>query len=122
MQLLCGSIYPTLLFNYFIKERMMSMSLDRVEKLISTQKIINAYLIVILLALGFTRYKSMDLMNSLVYGGIISYWTIIVIYSYLIYYAGVATFFLMIILFMAFTQCFSFVRRRVRGGDHDGTN
>ena len=81
----------------------MSMSLDRVEKLISTQKIINAYLIVILLALGFTRYKSMDLMNSLVYGGIISYWTIIVIYSYLIYYAGVATFFLMIILFMAST-------------------
>ena len=103
MQLLGGSLYPTLLFNYFIKERMMSMSYERVEKLISTQRIINAFLIVILLALGFTRYKSMDLMNSLVFGGIISYWTIIVIYSYLIYYAGVATFFVMIILVMAIT-------------------
>ena len=94
----------------------MEMSLNRVEKLLSVQRIINALMIVILVTLGFTRYKSMDLMNSLVYGGIVSYWTIIIIYSYLIYYAGVATFFVMIMLIMAITKCFYLVRRR------DGTD
>lgn len=112
LQLLCGSLYPSMIFNYTINKHMLGMSLVKVENLINAQKFLNAFLIVILLALGFTRYHSMDLMNSIVYGGIFSSWTIIVIYAYLVYYAIAAIFFVLVMILLAIMWCFNIFRLR----------
>ena len=101
-----------MIFNYIMTKHMLGMSLVKVENLMNAQKFINAFLIVILLALGFTRYHSMDLMNSIVYSGVFSSWTIIIIYAYLVYYAIAAIFFVLVMILLVIMWCFNIFRLR----------
>lgn len=75
---------------------MSDMAYKKVERLIEVKYVLNSALIFVLILLSLTRYNSINLLRSLPYGGITSFWTIIIVYCYLFWWGGLAITFLIV--------------------------
>ena len=103
-QLIVVNLIPGLLFSHYMTSYMRDMPFARVENITVRYYLSNAALVLILITLSFTVYNSKDLTNSIPFGGVTAFWTIIMIYCYILWWGAIGVVMLITYIFWGFDQ------------------
>ena len=87
LQLIGCNLAPGLLYSHYMTSYMLGMPFAKVERLQTAYYLTQASMIMVLIVLVVTIYDSYDLLRSLPYGGVTAFWTIIMIYCYVLWWA-----------------------------------
>lgn len=94
---------------------MRDMPFARIENITVRYYLANASLVTILITLSFTIYNSNDLPHSIPFGGVTAFWTIIMIYCYILWWGALGVVMLITYIFWGFDEVKKLARHSSSG-------